>query len=147
MSELFDNELKFYRSLINIREDITKIATKKQIEALVKEDLVLQSKPREARKFHESFQNKSFELGFHELRKFLEIWLSSKEIIHEFYLLNVMRHLKSNTPFERIVFKNKRNRSKSANNVRSQSAKQRIPDTLTNQKIKEELERAEEPKY
>lgn len=100
---------------------------------------MLQSKPREARKFHESFQNKSFELGFHELRKFLEIWLSSKEIIHEFYLLNVMRHLKSNTPFERIVFKNKRNRSKSANNVRSQSAKQRIPDALTNQKIKEEL--------
>lgn len=59
-----------------------------------------------------------------------------------------MRHLRSNTPFERIVFKNKRNRSKSANNVqRSQSAKQRIPDTLTNQKIKEELERADEPKY
>lgn len=52
LSELFDNELKFYRSLINIREDITKISTKKQIEALVKEDLVLQSKPREARKFH-----------------------------------------------------------------------------------------------
>lgn len=46
LSELFDNELKFYRSLINIREDITKISTKKQIEALVKEDLVLQSKPR-----------------------------------------------------------------------------------------------------
>lgn len=60
LSELFDNELKFYRSLINIREDITKISTKKQIEALVKEDLVLQSKPREARKFHENFQNKSF---------------------------------------------------------------------------------------
>ena len=52
LSELFDNELKFYRSLINIREDITKISTKKQIETLVKEDLVLQSKPREARKFH-----------------------------------------------------------------------------------------------
>jgi hypothetical protein len=52
LSELFDNELKFYRSLINIREDITRISTKKQIEALVKEDLVLQSKPREARKFH-----------------------------------------------------------------------------------------------
>jgi len=51
-SELIDNELKFYRSLINIRQDITKISTKKQIEALVKEDLVLQSKPREARKFH-----------------------------------------------------------------------------------------------
>lgn len=31
LSELFDNELKFYRSLINIREDITKISTKKQI--------------------------------------------------------------------------------------------------------------------
>jgi arsenate reductase-like glutaredoxin family protein len=46
LSELFDNELKFYRSLINIREDITKISTKKQIEALVKEDLILQSKPR-----------------------------------------------------------------------------------------------------
>ena len=59
-SELLDNELKFYRSLINIRQDITKISTRKQIEALVKEDLVLQSKPREARKFHESFQNKNF---------------------------------------------------------------------------------------
>jgi hypothetical protein len=52
LSELLDNEFKFYRSLINIREDITRIATKKQIEALVKEDLILQSKPREARKFH-----------------------------------------------------------------------------------------------
>jgi hypothetical protein len=31
LSELFDNELKFYRSLINVRDDITKIATKKQI--------------------------------------------------------------------------------------------------------------------
>jgi hypothetical protein len=52
LSELFDNELKFYKSLINVRQDITKIATKKQIETLIKEDLVLQSKPREARKFH-----------------------------------------------------------------------------------------------
>lgn len=31
LSELFDNELKFYKSLINVRQDITKIATKKQI--------------------------------------------------------------------------------------------------------------------
>ena len=65
MSELFDNELKFYKSLINVKQDITKIATRKQIETLIKEDLVLQSKPREARKFHESFQTKNFELGFH----------------------------------------------------------------------------------
>jgi ketol-acid reductoisomerase len=61
-----------------------------------------------------------------------------------------MRHLKSNTPFERIVFKNKRIRSKSTSNTaqqRSYSAKQRIPEGLTNQKIKEELEKVEEPKY
>ncbi len=31
LSELFDNELKFYKSLINVRQDITRIATKKQI--------------------------------------------------------------------------------------------------------------------
>ena len=46
ISELLENQLKLYRSLINIRNDISKIASKKQIEALIKEDLVLQSKPR-----------------------------------------------------------------------------------------------------
>ena len=74
---------------------------------MVKEDLVLKSKPREARKFHEYFQTRGFNgLGFHELRKFLELWVSSKEIIHEFYLLNVKRHIKSEHPFDKIVFKN-----------------------------------------
>jgi hypothetical protein len=127
--------------LINIRQDISKIATKKQIEALVKEDLVLQSKPREARKFHEGFQNKNAELSFHELRKFLEIWVSSKEILHEFYLLNIMRHLRSSHPFEKIVFKNKRSRVQSASGQkRAYSVKQRVPEGLTNEKIRESLE-------
>lgn len=49
-----------------------------------------------------------------------------------------MRHLKSNSPFDRIVFKNKKNRSKSANNAqRSHQTRQKIPEGLTNQKIKE----------
>ena len=95
LNELFENEIKFYRSLISIREGITRMASRRDIEALIKEDLVLKSHPRESKKYHEAFQNKNFELGFHELRKFLELWLSSKEIVHEFYLLNVMRHLKS----------------------------------------------------
>ena len=127
--------------MINIRQDITRIATRKQIEALVKEDLVLQSKPREARKFHEAFQNKNFELSFHELRKFLETWVSSKEIIHEFYLLNIMRHLKSTHPFEKIVFKNKKGRAQSVSGQkRAFSAKQRMPEGLTNEKIRESIE-------
>jgi hypothetical protein len=58
-----------------------------------------------------------------------------------------MRHLKSNAPFERIVFKNKRVRSKSTTaQQRSYSAKQRVPEGLTNEKVREELER-NEPKY
>ena len=71
LNELFDNEIKFYRSLINIREGISGIASKRDIEALIKEDLVLKSNPRESKKYNESFQNKNYQLGFHELRKFL----------------------------------------------------------------------------
>lgn len=50
---------------------MTGVVTRKQIEQLIKEDLVLRSKPREARKFHEAFQAREYELTFHELRKFL----------------------------------------------------------------------------
>jgi hypothetical protein len=108
---------------------------------LVKEDLVLQSKPREARKFHENFQSKNFELSFHELRKFLELWVSSKEIIHEFYLLNIMRHIRSAHPFEKIVLKGKRTRAQSASGQkRAVSAKQRLPEGMTNQKIRDSIE-------
>jgi hypothetical protein len=70
--------------------------------------------------------------------------VSAKEIIHEFYLLNIMRHLKSSHPFDRLVFKNKKNRSQSASaQKRPFSAKQRVPEGLTNEKIRESLERQE----
>ena len=103
---------------------------------MVKEDLVLKSNPRESKKYHETFQNKSHELGFHELRKFLELWLSSKEIIHEFYLLNVMRHLKSSQPFEKIVWKNKKQRGAKSAQKRPVSSKPPGPENLTNEKLR-----------
>jgi len=57
-----------------------------------------------------------------------------------------MRHLKSAHPFEKIVFKNKKNRSQSASaNKRPFSAKQRIPEGITNEKIRESLGNYEEP--
>jgi hypothetical protein len=51
-AELMSNWIKLIRSLIKMRSEISSSVTRKQIEQLVKEDLVLQSKPREARKFH-----------------------------------------------------------------------------------------------
>lgn len=109
---------------------------------MIKEDLVLKSKPREARKFHENFQTRDFtSLTFHELRKFLELWVSSKEIIHEFYLLNVKRHIKSDHPFERIVFKNSKQSKSKGEKQRSLSAyKISNKVNLTNEKLKEKME-------
>ena len=72
----------------------------------------------------------------------MEVWVSSKEIIHEFYLLNIMRHLRSAHPFEKIVFKSKKMRAQSVSGQkRASSAKYRPPEGLTNEKIREELER------
>jgi hypothetical protein len=50
---------------------------------------------------------KGFKLGFSELRKFFKIWVHEKEIAHELCMLNIMRHLKSNDPFCKIIFKKK----------------------------------------
>lgn len=92
-------------------------------------------------------------LGFHELRKFLELWLSSKEISHEFYLLNVMRHLKSDNPFERIVYKNKTTARGSSGSAkkRAYSAKHRATNEgfsqLTNDKLREKLGQQSDEKY
>lgn len=52
-----------------------------------------------------------------------------------------MRHIKSTHPFEKIVFKNKRTRAQSASGTkRAASAKQRLPEGMTNQKIRESIE-------
>ena len=49
-----------------------------------------------------------------------------------------MRHLKSTHPFEKIVFKNKKVRAQSASGQkRASSAKYRVPEGMTNEKIRE----------
>ena len=53
-----------------------------------------------------------------------------------------MRHLKSSHPFERIVFKSKKVRAQSASGQkRASSAKYRAPEGLTNEKIREEIDK------
>ena len=52
-----------------------------------------------------------------------------------------MRHIKSAHPFEKIVFKNKKARAQSVSGQkRAMSAKQRVPEGMTNQKIRESID-------
>lgn len=117
--------------LINIRDGISAVASVKDIEKLVKNDLLqdLESNGlcREHRKLQETFEQKEFRLGFSELRKFFKVWVPEKVIVHELCMLNVMRHLKSNDPFSKIIFKKKRkglgnNDNSAAKRSRSRSA-------------------------
>jgi hypothetical protein len=120
-AELMSNWMGFLRTLLKIRGELGRRVTRRQIEHLVKEDLVLYSKPREARKFYECFQARNFEPSFHELRKFLELWVSSKELLHEFCLLNVKRHIKCENPFQKIVIGKGKSKEKSPSTSRSLS--------------------------
>lgn len=53
-----------------------------------------------------------------------------------------MRHLRSSNPFERVVFKGKKARAESASGQkRAASAKHRAPEGLTNEKIRESIEK------
>jgi len=122
--------------LINIRDGISAVASVKDIEKLVKNDLLqdLESNGlcRENRKLQETFEQKEFKLGFSELRKFFKIWVPEKVIVHELCMLNVMRHLKSNDPFSKIIFKKKRkglnnNDNSAAKRSRSRSADDETP--------------------
>jgi hypothetical protein len=131
-AELMNNWIKFLRSLMQIRSELGRRVTRRQIEHLVKEDLVLYSKPREARKFHESFQERSFRPTFHELRKFLELWVSSKELLHEFCLLNVKRHIKCDNPFQKIIYTKTKSKERSLSTSRSLSRPKSVTESHVN---------------
>lgn len=117
--ELIDNELKFARTLneikqqivVNCRAGVTKVAN------LIKNDLIHKSKVREGKKFEEKFESSNNEISFMDLRRFLELWKPT----HEVMLLNLMRFLRSDHPLKPINLKLhdtlKKNRS-----VRSLSA-------------------------
>lgn len=52
-----------------------------------------------------------------------------------------MRHIKTTQPFEKISMKNKKTRSQSVSaQKRAASAKQRLPEGMTNQKIRDSIE-------
>jgi hypothetical protein len=101
--ELIDNELKFARTLneikqqivVNCRAGLTKVAN------LIKNDLIHKSKVREGRKFEERFESPNSELTFMDLRRFLELWKPT----HEVMLLNLMRFLRSDHPLKPINLK------------------------------------------
>lgn len=143
--ELIDNELKFARTLNEIKQQIV-VGCKAglgKVTNLIKNDLIHKSKVREGRKFEERFESPNNELTFMDLRRFLELWKPT----HEVMLLNLMRFLRSDHPLKPInlklhdtLKKNRSVRSLSASKAHSQSKHERPTSTTKKQeRLGEEL--------
>ena len=98
--ELMDNELKFIRSIDIIKNEVLLSCRSSvwKVNQLIKSDLVGKSKIREGKKFEEKFDDPNNEVSFIDLRRFLELWVPTHEVV----LLNLMRRLRTENPLKPI---------------------------------------------